>query len=113
MINVPFIVNVPEGNTEPVKAASAPAGFTKITVSKSGYEPESVDVRLGEKVSLAFYRADGDNCGGEVIFPKQAIKKTLPVGETVLVEFTPTAAGEVTFACGMDMLKGKVVISQN
>lgn len=111
VISVPFIVNVPEGKTGPVGAAKIPPGFTKITVSENGYEPSSVTVRMGEKVSLAFYRADGDNCGGEVVFPKQGIKKTLPVGETVLVEFTPTAAGEIAFACGMDMLKGKVVIS--
>jgi plastocyanin len=111
VISVPFIVNVPEGKTGPVGAAKIPPGFTKITVSENGYEPSSVSVRMGEKVSLAFYRADADNCGGEVVFPKQGIKKKLPVGETVLVEFTPTAAGEVAFACGMDMLKGKVVIS--
>jgi hypothetical protein len=113
VISVPFIVNVPEGKTGPVGAAKIPPGFTKITVSENGYEPSSVSVRMGEKVSLAFYRADGDNCGGEVVFPKQGIKKKLPVGETVLVEFAPTEVGEVAFACGMDMFKGKVVISEN
>lgn len=113
VITVPFVVNVAEGKTEPVAAAKVPAGFTKITVSEKGYEPASVSVRMGEKVSLAFYRADGENCGSEVVFPKQGIKKTLAVGETVLVEFTPTEAGEIPFACGMDMLKGKVVVGGN
>lgn len=113
VISVPFIVNVPEGKAQPVGAAKVPPGFTKITVSENGYEPSSVRVRMGEKVSLAFYRKDAENCGGELVFPKQGIKKRLPVGETVLVEFTPTEAGEVGFACGMDMLKGKVVINAN
>lgn len=113
VISVPFIVNVPEGKAVPARAAKVPPGFTKITVSENGYEPLSLRVRAGEKVSLAFYRADADNCGSELVIPKQSIKKTLPVGETILVEFTPTAAGEIAFACGMDMLKGKVVVTEN
>lgn len=113
VINVPFIVNVPAGKTEQVKAADVPAGYTKITVSEKGFEPESMNTKKGEKVLLAFYRADADNCGGEVVFAKQNIKKTLPVGETVLVEFTPAAAGNIAFACGMNMLKGKLVVSEN
>jgi len=37
----------------------------------------------------------------------------LAVGETVVVEFTPTEAGEIAFACGMDMLRGKVIVTEN
>jgi plastocyanin len=113
VISVPFVVNVPKGKNDSARAAKVPPGFIKITVSEKGYEPSTVNVRKGEKVSLAFYREDADNCGGEVVFANQEIKKTLPVGETVLVEFTPAAAGELSFACGMDMLKGKVVVSEN
>ncbi|MEO8574915.1 MAG: cupredoxin domain-containing protein [Pyrinomonadaceae bacterium] len=113
VISVPFIVNVPAGNADPVKAANVPAGATQITVSSNGYEPSSVSVKKGEPIKLAFYRADADNCGGEVIIAKQNIKKKLAVGETVLVEFTPTEAGEIAFACGMDMLRGKVVVTEN
>ncbi|MEQ1646291.1 MAG: cupredoxin domain-containing protein, partial [Pyrinomonadaceae bacterium] len=64
----------------------------------------------GQPFKLAFYRADSENCGGEVVFAKQKIRKKLPVGETVLVEFTPTEAGEIAFACGMDMLRGKLIV---
>jgi len=111
--NVPFIVNVPAGNTEPVKAAIVPAGATKVTVSASGYTPDSISVKKGQPVKLAFYRPDAAGCGSEVVFSKQNITKKLPVGETVLVEFTPTEAGEITFACGMDMMRGKVMVSEN
>ncbi len=113
VISVPFIVNVPAGKSGPVKAANVPAGATQITVSSDGYEPSSVSVKKGQPVKLAFYRADADNCGGEVVFAKQNIKKKLAVGETVVVEFTPTEAGEIAFACGMDMLRGKVVVTEN
>ena len=113
VISVPFIVDVPAGTGGPVKAANVPAGATKITVSASGYEPSQVSVKKGQPVKLAFYRPDVAGCGSEVVFPKQNITKKLPVGETVLVEFTPGEAGEIAFACGMDMLRGKVVVGEN
>ena len=61
-----------------------------MTINKNGYEPSEIKVEKGKPVKLAFYRADADNCGGEVVFSKLSITKKLPVGETVLVEFTPT-----------------------
>lgn len=112
VISVPFVVNVPAGSAKQVKAANVPEGATKIAVSSNGYEPSSIPVVKGQPVKLAFYRADSENCGGEVVFAKQNIRKKLPVGETVLVEFTPTEAGEIAFACGMDMLRGKLIVTQ-
>lgn len=113
VISVPFIVNVPASSTEPVKAANVPSGATKVTVSSDGFEPSSVSIVKGQPVKLAFYRGDPNNCGGEVVFATQKIRKKLPVGETVVVEFTPTKAGEIAFACGMDMLRGKLIVSEN
>lgn len=111
VINVPFIVNVKANNDKvDIKPANIPAGATKITVSKNGYEPASVNAEKGKKMTLAFYRADSENCGGEVVFPKLKLTKKLSVGETILVEITPTESGEIAFACGMDMLKGKVLV---
>ena len=110
VISIPFIVNVPAVSAKAVKAANVPAGATKITVSSDGYEPSSISVVKGQPVRLAFYRADAENCGGEVVFAKQKIRKKLPVGETVMVEFTPSEAGEIAFGCGMDMLRGKLVV---
>lgn len=83
----------------------------KITVS-TNYEPKSVTVKKGQPVKLAFFRQDEDNCGDEVIFPKLGIKKKLPVGETVLVELTPQETGEIAFTCGMDMMRGKIVVTE-
>ena len=82
----------------------------KITVSKNGFEPKSIGVRKGQAVKLAFIRTDEENCGEEIVFPKQNIKKKLPLNETVPVEFTPTESGEIGFTCGMDMLRGKIIV---
>lgn len=111
VITVPFVVNIKANSDKAeVKNANVPEGATKITVSKNGFEPASLSAKKGEKLMLAFYRADAENCGGEVVFPKLEITKKLAVGETVLVEITPTESGELAFACGMDMVKGKVLI---
>jgi plastocyanin len=111
IITVPFTVRVGEG-AAPVakKDAAVPAGAIKITVSQEGYTPESVTVKAGQPVKLAFTRQDANNCGGEVVFPKLNIRQKLPVGKTVLVELTPQEAGELTFACGMNMYRGKVIV---
>jgi plastocyanin domain-containing protein len=34
----------------------------------------------------------------------------LPLNEPVVVEFTPRSAGEIGFVCGMNMLRGTVVV---
>lgn len=82
----------------------------KVTVSKNGFEPKSIGVKKGQSVKLAFQRTDEENCGEEVVFPKLNIRKKLPLGETVLVEFTASEAGEIGFTCGMDMLRGKILV---
>ena len=82
----------------------------KVTVSRNGYEPKSFSVKKGQSVKIAFQRTDGENCGEELVFPKLNIRKNLPVGETVTVEFTPQETGELGFTCGMNMLRGKVLV---
>ena len=114
VISVPFIVNVKEGDKNMSENKTMDSGDAiKVTVSSNGYEPASINVKKGQPVKLAFTRTDANNCGGEVVFAKQNITKKLPVGETVLVEFTPTEAGEIGFACGMDMMRGKLIVSEN
>lgn len=92
---------------------TAKAGETvKIEVSANGYTPKSIAVKKGATVRLAFLRKDADNCGDELVFPALNIKKSLPVGETVEVEVTPEQTGEIKFACGMDMLRGKLIVTE-
>ncbi|MCA1623642.1 MAG: cupredoxin domain-containing protein [Acidobacteria bacterium] len=111
VITVPFVVRVPEGDQPKVaKNDSIPSDAIKITVSKNGYEPSEIKVEKGKPAKLAFYRADAENCGGEVIFSKLNITRKLPIGETVLVEINPTETGEISFACGMGMYKGKILV---
>jgi uncharacterized cupredoxin-like copper-binding protein len=114
VITVPFVVNVKEAKKNTSESKTSDSGdAVKVTVSSSGYEPASITVKKGQPVKLAFKRTDANNCGGEVVFAKQNIKKKLPVGETVLIEFSPKETGEIAFTCGMEMYTGKVVINEN
>lgn len=115
VITVPFVVNVVEGDkaqTETKKASEPTTDMKtiKVTVSSDGYEPSQINVEKGKKVMLAFYRKDAENCGDELVFPSLGIKKKLPVGKTVVVEITPKESGDINFACGMNMMKGKLIV---
>jgi ribosomal protein L37AE/L43A len=90
--------------------AAIPADAIKVTVSKDGYTPTKLTVKAGQPVKLAFTRTDEENCGGTVVFPKLKISAKLPVGQTVLVELPAQEKGELSFACGMSMLKGTLIV---
>jgi plastocyanin domain-containing protein len=91
-------------------AVEAHTRTVKIRVDKSGFSPSSVEAEAGHKLNLVFNRADADNCGGTVVMPKYKVRRNLPVGKDVVVTITPRTAGQISFACGMGMYKGSIVI---
>ena len=96
-----LVTNVVEAHTRTVK----------IRMDKNGFSPSSIEVEAGHKLNLVFNRADKDNCGSTVVLPKYKIRKALPVGKDVIVSITPTAAGNISFTCGMGMYKGNLVVT--
>ena len=83
----------------------------EIAVGAEGYEPASVALRAGIPARLVFTRTTEDSCGTEVESEALGISETqLPLDRPVAVEFTPDEAGRFTFACGMDMMEGTVVV---
>ena len=92
--------------------AEAHTRTVKVKVDKNGFSPSSIDAEAGHKLNLVFNRADDKNCGGTVVFAKRGIRKTLPVGKDVVVSITPTESGQISFACGMGMYKGSIVVSE-
>ena len=88
----------------------APAKI-EITVTDRGYEPSRIEVAAGEPVRLAFRQEADLECAATVRSEALGIEPTeLPKGETTVIEVTPETAGEFTFACGMGMLKGTVLV---
>jgi len=81
----------------------------KITV-KGGYSPDVIAVKQGVPVKLDFYRDESASCTEQVVFGDFGIARDLPAFRTTSIEFTPDKAGEFTFACGMNMVRGKLVV---
>ncbi|HVS12059.1 MAG TPA: cupredoxin domain-containing protein [Planctomycetota bacterium] len=84
----------------------------QITVTDQGYEPSRIELEVGESVRLAFEQKAQMECARTVESKELGIERIeLPPGKTTVVEVTPTKGGEFTFACGMGMLKGTVVVA--
>jgi RND family efflux transporter MFP subunit len=98
--------------TPPASTGSDPADIqsAKIVVNEQGFEPAKVTVRARTPARLTLVRTTDKTCGTEVVFPSLNIKRALPLNEPVVIEFTPSKSGEIAFACGMNMLKGVVVV---
>ena len=81
-----------------------------VNLTKKGYEPASFTLRKDLPAKVTFVRKSNTTCGTEIVIQEYGIKRELPLDESVAVEFTPTEAGEFTFACGMNMLRGKIIV---
>jgi plastocyanin domain-containing protein len=83
-----------------VAAARAGAGAVQevhITV-KGGYTPDTILVQAGKPVRLLFYRDETADCSERVVFDAFGVNQL------------PAAPGEFPFRCGMNMLKGLLVV---
>lgn len=107
VIDVPFVVNVAETAKT---ATDLPKDAYKIVANKDGFTPNTIEIKAEQFKKLAFLRTDDETCAKEIVFPSLNIKKTLPLNEVVLVDLPKDFTGELGFACGMDMFKGKVIV---
>lgn len=81
-----------------------------VKVTESGYVPDSVTLKSGQKTRMTFIRETDGTCATTVLIPEYKIKKDLPLKKAVTVEFTPKKSGTYAFTCGMGMMKGKLVV---
>ena len=80
-----------------------------IAITADGFEPARINVDAGVAVELVFTRKTAKTCATEVAVPSLKIKKPLPLNEPVTIPLTPEKR-DIDFACGMNMLKGKLVV---
>ena len=81
-----------------------------VKITKEGYQPESFKLKRDVLARVTFVRETNETCGKEVVIKEYNIKQKLPLNEPVVVEFTPRKAGEFAFTCGMEMLRGKIIV---
>lgn len=109
IVTAPFVVNVAAGSA-PV-AAKVPANAQKVTVDlPGGYKPGAATVKAGTPVAITFRLKSDAGCGNVIALPAAKWSKTLKVGESATVVYTPTKTGELKFACDMDMYRGTLIV---
>lgn len=80
-----------------------------VEINGKGFDPTSLKLKAGVPAKVTFVRKTDEGCAKEVVIKEYNINRALPLNEPVTVEFTPRK-GEFTFACGMNMLKGKLIV---
>ena len=81
-----------------------------VAVNEASFSPQRLTLQAGVPARITFTRTTDKTCATEVVVPSLNIKKSLPLNQPVAIEFTPVTTGEVAFACGLNMLKGVVVV---
>jgi len=105
------------------KPAAAPAPTTpaqpadpsklQVSVTENGFEPESVNVPAGKPVTIVFTRKTDKTCAKEIVLTMddgKTVQKDLPLNTPVELAMTFPKAGKLGYACGMDMIKGTIVV---
>ena len=92
------------------KAKPLASIIQKMTVVvDNGFKPDSISVKAGKPVSITF-DTKHKGCAAVVVFKEMKLKKELKDGTKTIFTFTPKKAGTLSFACGMGMYSGKVVV---
>ena len=108
--NAAFANPTAAGGKNAAKKKAAHPKTVRVTVNKNGFSPSTIEVEKGYPLTLVFRRATKEGCGNKVVFPSLNISRNLPVGKNVTVKFTPDKTGDISFTCGMGMMKGSIVV---
>ena len=99
------------GPRQATQARRTAGGVQQAEVEVRGaYAPDRVEVEEGRPVRLTFTRKEANACTSQVVLPDFGIVKDLPFGQAVPVEFTPDRPGEYEFHCGMNMVRGRLIV---
>ncbi len=102
------------GEREAIAATVGEGGTQEIKVTvKGGYSPDVIVVKKDVPVRLNFFRDETASCSETVVFGDFGIARDLPPFKTTPIEFTPDKSGEFNFVCGMNMLRGKLIVEPN
>jgi membrane fusion protein, heavy metal efflux system len=104
--------SAPRGETSggAASVSNAEMQTASITVGEQTFEPSRLTLRSGVPARLIFVRTTDKTCATSVVFPSLSIRRDLPLNQPVEIAFTPQTAGEIQFVCGVNMLRGTVIV---
>ena len=101
-----------EKDKKPAKETAAKKSGEKleIAITDKGFEPDKVEVKKGQPVELVFTRKTDQTCIKEVVLDtgSSKIQKPLPLNKAVSIKTKFTKAGDLKYACNMNMFSGTV-----
>src|SRR5439155_22770976 len=83
--------------------APAQSGVADVTVTEKGFEPERIQVKAGQQVTLLFTRKVAQTCADAVDAQSDQVRHMLPVNAHGDVKVTSQNSGELAVACRMNM----------
>ncbi len=89
-----------------------PSEKTVVITVDGDYEPKEVRIKLGQTIHLQFHRVEDSYCTSEVVFEELNLRRKLPAFKTTTISLTPEKTGQINFACGMDMIHGKLIVEK-
>lgn len=81
-----------------------------ISVTKNGFEPNTLQVRVDEEVRLRVKRVYVSTCATSIEAQGIIPRTRLPLGETTEVVFTPHHIGHFRFGCSMNQHIGGALV---
>ena len=96
----------------PAPAAQASAATVQEhTIDVAGtFTPASVTLKAVQPARLHFRRTDQPTCADEIVIPDLKVRKKIAANQTVTIDIPAQQARTLSFACGMDMMRGTVVV---
>lgn len=81
-----------------------------VEVTQDGFVPKEITAKVGQPITLVVTRKTDLTCAKQIVFADLGVSKDLPMNQAVEVTVTPTQAGDLRFACDMDMVAGKLIV---
>jgi len=81
-----------------------------VKITERGFEPVSLKLRRGVQARITFLRTTDQTCATEIVLRDFDIRRALPLNQPVVVTLTPKTKGEFSFTCGMNMMRGKLIV---
>ena len=82
-----------------------------VTIGPDGFSPQRIELETGVPARLVFTRRTESTCATKVQVPAFGVEPTaIPMNEPTAITFTPKHTGSFTFACGMNMITGRLLV---
>ena len=92
------------------KSAKPRVQTATVLITEQGFSKTRIVLRRGVLTRITFLRKTDDTCATSILIAAFGVNRELPLNKPVVVTFTPKAAGEFAFTCGMKMMHGKLVV---